>query len=77
MHVKGMKCEAADKQCQNAFADQGSIDLLGQLRALRRDHYTGTLSLECEYSAPGMSHLETTRRSMEGLLKGGPARAVA
>jgi len=69
VHVKGVACEAPGKQCRNAFADQGSIDLAGQLRALRRDHYTGTISLECEYSAPGMSHLQTTQRSMEGLLK--------
>lgn len=69
MHLKGVQCVSPGKQCTNAFADQGSIDLLGQLRALRRDHYTGTMSLECEYSAPGMSHLQTTERSMEGLLR--------
>lgn len=69
MHLKGVACEAPGKQCRDAFADQGSIDLVGQLRALRRDHYTGTMSLECEYNAPGMSHLQTTQRSMEGLLK--------
>jgi len=76
MHLKGVACEVPGKQCHDAFADQGSIDLVGQLRALRRDHYTGTMSLECEYSAPGMSHLQTTQRSMEGLLKVA-ARAAA
>jgi sugar phosphate isomerase/epimerase len=69
MHLKGVACEAPGKQCQNAFADQGSVDLVGQLRALRRDHYTGTMSLECEYRASGLSHLQTTQRSMEGLLR--------
>jgi len=69
LHLKGVACEAPGKQCHDAFADQGSIDLVGQLRALRRDHYTGTMSLECEYHAPGMSHLQTSQRSMEGLLK--------
>jgi sugar phosphate isomerase/epimerase len=69
MHVKGVACETPGKQCHDAPADQGSIDLVGQFRALRRDHYTGTISLECEYKAPGMSHLQTTQRSMEGLLK--------
>ena len=69
MHLKGVACEEPGKKCTNAFADQGSIDLVGQLRALRRDHYTGTMSLECEYQAPGMSHLQTSQRSMEGLLK--------
>jgi sugar phosphate isomerase/epimerase len=69
MHLKGVACETPGKQCHEAFADQGSVDLVGQLRALRRDHYTGTMSLECEYHAPGMSHLQTAQRSMEGLLK--------
>jgi len=69
VHLKGVACEATGNRCQEAFADQGIIDLVGQLRALRRDHYTGTMSLECEYRAPGMSHLQTTQRSMEGLLK--------
>jgi hypothetical protein len=27
------------------------------------------MSLECEFQAPGLSHPQTTRRSMEGLLK--------
>jgi sugar phosphate isomerase/epimerase len=69
VHLKGVACAPGLKNCKEAFADEGSIDLVGQLRALRRDQYTGTMSLECEYSAPGMSHAETTKRSMEGLLK--------
>ena len=69
LHLKGVACEAPGKQCHEAPPDQGNIDLVGQLRALRRDHYTGTMSLECEYHAPGMTHLQTTQRSMEGLLK--------
>jgi sugar phosphate isomerase/epimerase len=69
MHMKGVACESPGRQCREAFADQGNIDLLGQFRALRRDHYAGTISLECEYRAPGMTHLQTTQRSMEGLLR--------
>lgn len=69
VHLKGVACSTGLKNCKETFADEGSIDLLGQLRALLRDRYTGTMSLECEYSAPGMSHAETTKRSMEGLLK--------
>lgn len=76
MHLKGVACEAPGKQCHEAFADQGSIDLVGQFRALRRDHYTGTMSLECEYHAPGMTHRQTTQRSMEGLLKVATAAAA-
>lgn len=69
MHVKGVACQSPGKQCHEAFADQGIIDLAGQLRALRRNHYTGTMSLECEFAAPGMTHFQTSKRSMEGLLK--------
>lgn len=69
LHLKGMECGAGLKNCREAFADQGVIDLAGQLRALAHDHYDGTMSLECEFEAPGMSHLQTTRRSLEGLLR--------
>lgn len=69
LHLKGVKCEAGFKDCQETFADQGQIDLAGQFRALVRDGYQETMSLECEFEAPGLTHLETTRRSMEGLLR--------
>ena len=69
MHLKGMTCAAGLKDCRETFADEGQIDLAGQFRALLRDHYDGTMSLECEFQAPGMTHLQTTRRSMEGLLR--------
>jgi sugar phosphate isomerase/epimerase len=76
MHLKGMACEAPGIKCKNTFTDEGSIDLVGQFRALRRDHYTGTMSLECEYTASGMTHQQTTQRSMEGLLKVAAAAAA-
>ena len=69
MHLKGMTCDAGLKNCRETFADEGEIDLAGQFRALVRDHYDGTMSLECEFEAPGMTHLQTTKRSMEGLLR--------
>jgi sugar phosphate isomerase/epimerase len=50
------------------FAGQGQIDLVGQFRKLVRDEYRETMSLECEFMAPGLTQLETTRRSLEGLL---------
>jgi sugar phosphate isomerase/epimerase len=52
LHVKGVQCASGFKDCQETFAEQGQIDLLGQFRALVRDGYQ-----------------ETTRRSLEGLLK--------
>lgn len=69
MHLKGMQCAQGFKQCRETFADAGVIDLAGQLRALLRDHYTETMSLECESSEPGMTHQQTTERSMQGLLR--------
>ena len=69
LHLKGVAWEAGLTKVHETFADQGNIDLAGQLRALRRDHYAGTMSLECEFKAPGMTHQQTTERSMEGLLK--------
>ena len=56
-------------KCQTAIVGTGQVDLTGQLRALLRDGYEGTLSLEPEYEAPGVTHFEATRRSLEGLLK--------
>ncbi len=69
MHLKGMICQDNLTHCKECFADEGQIDLVGQLRALLRDGYQETMSLECEYQAPGLSHQETTKRSMEGLLR--------
>jgi sugar phosphate isomerase/epimerase len=68
LHLKGEQCAAGLKQCKEAFADEGQIDLKGQLQALLRDGYQGTMSLECEFKAPGFSQTETTQRSLEGLL---------
>jgi len=69
IHMKGAQCAAGFKNCQETFADVGQIDLKGQLQALLRDGYRGTLSLECEFKAPGLSQTETTQRSLEGLLR--------
>jgi sugar phosphate isomerase/epimerase len=69
MHLKGMQCGAGLKHCRETFADKGVINLVGQFRALVRDHYNDTMSLECEFRAPGMTHQQTTERSMQGLLR--------
>ena len=64
-----MQCQPNLTKCQEAFADVGQIDLKGQFQALLRDGYNETMALECEFKAPGLTHTETTRRSLEGLLK--------
>jgi sugar phosphate isomerase/epimerase len=69
IHLKGVKCETGLKNCSETFAGQGRIDLVGQFRQLARDGYGETMSLECEFVAPGLTHLETSKRSLEGLLR--------
>lgn len=69
MHLKGISCGASLRNCSETIAGQGQVDLAGQFRALLRDGYQETMSLECEFKAPGLTHLETTKRSLEGLLK--------
>lgn len=69
MHLKGVACETDFKNCSETVAGQGQNDLVGQLRRLIQDGYQETMSLECEFKVPGLSHLETTKRSLEGLLK--------
>jgi len=68
LHLKGIECGPGMTACHETFPDQGVIDLTGQLKALQRDHYDGTMSLECEFRAPGMTHQQTTERAMKGLL---------
>lgn len=69
LHSKGAQCGPNFTGCKEAFADEGQIDLKGILRALLRDGYQGTMSLECEFKAPGMNSSETTKRSLEGPLR--------
>ncbi len=68
MHLKGVRCDANLKNCSETVAGQGQNDLVGQFRQLIRDGYQETMSLECEFEAPGLTHVETTRRSLQGLL---------
>jgi L-ribulose-5-phosphate 3-epimerase len=69
IHLKGVTCDAKLKNCSETFAGQGQIDLVGQFRKLVQDEYRETMSLECEFTAPGLNQQETTKRSLEGLLK--------
>ena len=69
VHLKGVQCSPGFKDCKETFADQGQVNLKGQLQALLRDGYEGTMSLESETTAPGLTHTETTKRSLDGLLK--------
>jgi sugar phosphate isomerase/epimerase len=68
MHLKDMTCQANLKHCSEAIGGHGQVDLVGQFRQLLRDGYQETMSLECEFKAPGLTHLETTKRSLQGML---------
>ena len=68
MHLKDMACDANLKHCSEAMAGHGQVDLVGQFKQLLRDGYHETMSLECEFKAPGFTHLETTKSSLKGLL---------
>ena len=69
MRIKGMACAAGLKNCAEALAGQGQNDLVGQFKRLLQDRYQETMSLECEFEVAGLTHLETTKRSLEGLLR--------
>jgi sugar phosphate isomerase/epimerase len=47
----------------------GKIDYLGQFRALLKDGYAGTMSLETHYLNAARDKEASSRESMEGLLK--------
>jgi sugar phosphate isomerase/epimerase len=47
----------------------GVVDFHGQFQALVKDGYDGTMSLETHYRRPDGNKVESTRESLEGLLK--------
>jgi len=47
----------------------GKIDFVGQFRALIKDRYEGTMSLETHYLNAAKNKEQSSRESMEGLLK--------
>ena len=47
----------------------GSIDYVGQFRALVKDGYSGTMSLETHYLNAAKNKEASSRESMEGILK--------
>ena len=69
MHVKDVKKDAKTGKLVWAPVGGGFIDWKGQLEALRVDGYEGTLSLETHYRRPDGNKVESTRESLEGLLK--------
>ena len=68
MHIKDVRTNAAGKR-EWAPVGGGTIDFKGQFAALHKEKYTGTMSLETHYKRPDGNKTESTRESLEGLLK--------
>jgi sugar phosphate isomerase/epimerase len=69
MHVKDIRKDPATGELEYVPVGEGMIDFPGQFAALRDDGYDGTMSLETAYSRPDGNKMESTRESLEGLLK--------
>jgi L-ribulose-5-phosphate 3-epimerase len=69
MHVKDVKKDPQNGKLQWAPVGGGLIDWRGQIKALVDHHYEGTMSLETHYRRPDGDRLESTRESLQGLLK--------
>jgi sugar phosphate isomerase/epimerase len=69
MHVKDVRKNATTGKLEWAPVGGGLIDFKGQIAALRKDKYAGTISLETHYRRPDGNKVESTRESLEGLLK--------
>jgi sugar phosphate isomerase/epimerase len=69
MHLKDVKKDPATGKLIWAPVGDGMIDYRGQFEALRHDEYNGTMALETHYRRPDGNRLESTRESLQGLLK--------
>jgi len=69
MHIKDVRKSAASGKKEWAPVGGGYIDWKGQIQALRQDGYQGTMSLETHYLRADRNKIESTRESLEGLLK--------
>jgi L-ribulose-5-phosphate 3-epimerase len=69
MHLKDVRNNAATGKKEWAPIGGGIIDWKGQIGALRKDRYDGTMSLETHYLRADRNKIESTRESLDGLLK--------
>ena len=69
MHVKDAATNPNTGKHAWMAVGGGTIDFKGQFAALRKDGYSGTMSLETHYRRPDGNKMESTRESLEGLLK--------
>lgn len=69
VHVKDVRKNAKTGKKEWAPVGGGIIDWKGQMAALHRDGYDGTMSLETHYLRADKNKMESTRESLDGLLK--------
>jgi sugar phosphate isomerase/epimerase len=69
MHIKDARTNEQTGRLEWMPVGGGSIDFKGQFDALRQEKYDGTMSLETHYRRPDGNKIESTRESLEGLLK--------
>lgn len=69
MHVKDVKRDAQTGKWIWVPVGQGVGDFRGLFKVLRQEEYNGTVSLETHYRRADGNALESTRESLEGLLK--------
>jgi L-ribulose-5-phosphate 3-epimerase len=67
IHLRDARHNAG--KCEWMPTGKGEIDNVGLLRALIREDYKGTLTLETHYQRPDRNKELATRESLEGLLK--------
>jgi L-ribulose-5-phosphate 3-epimerase len=69
VHIKDVRKNATTGKKEWAPVGGGYIDWKGQMQALRKDGYHGTMSLETHYLRADKNKVESTRESLDGLLK--------
>jgi sugar phosphate isomerase/epimerase len=69
VHIKDSRKNASTGKLEWAPVGGGNVDWKGQFQALHRDKYEGTMSLETHYRRADGNKVESTRESLEGLLK--------
>jgi sugar phosphate isomerase/epimerase len=69
MHIKDARKNVKTGKLDWAPVGGGIIDFEGQFQALHKDKYDGTMSLETHYRRADGNKVESTRESLEGLLK--------
>lgn len=69
MHLKDAAPGAKPGESQWMPIGSGKIDFIGQFRALIRDGYEGTMSLETHYLNAAKNKEQSSTESMQGLLK--------